>query len=137
MTNSRTPQEWEIWHARFDFSEGKGYKYRPVIVVDVKDDGSLVMMVTSATNKLHLEHDYLIRDWEKAGLEKPSIARVDRIAEIPAGYLGTTGYIGHLSERDIASLTRILAEITKEAEKLIEAHDESIDDCVSVDDLDW
>ena len=27
------PQPWEIWHARFDFSEGHGYKYRPVIVL--------------------------------------------------------------------------------------------------------
>lgn len=36
-----SPQPWEIWHARFDFSEGKGYKYRLVIVVDVRDDSSL------------------------------------------------------------------------------------------------
>ena len=166
MTNDCAPQEWEIWHARFDFSEGKGYKYRPVIVVDTCDDGSLVMMVTSAGNKLHLEHDYLIRDWQEAGLEKPSIARADRIAEIPAGYLGTSGYIGRLAEHDIAEITTVLAEIAEGksfesevvltsddrpaaeetrfimetpgmVEKLIEAHDESFDDCASTDDLGW
>lgn len=59
MTNDHAPQEWEIWHARFDFSEGKGCKYRPVIVVDTCEDGSLVMMVTSAGNKLHLDHDFI------------------------------------------------------------------------------
>ena len=116
MTSSAAPQLWEVWHARFDFSEGKGYKYRPVIVVGVRDDGSLVMMVTSATNKLHLEHDYLIRDWEAAGLDKPSVARADRIAQIPAGYLGTVGRIGRLSDTDIAAITRILAEIVAEDE---------------------
>jgi len=50
------PQVWEVWHARFDFSEGRGYKYRPVIVVGLREDGSLVMMVTSAANKLSLPH---------------------------------------------------------------------------------
>lgn len=108
------PQVWEIWHARFDFSEGKGYKYRPVIVLAARQDGSLVTMVTSATNKLSLEHDYIIRKWEEAGLDKPSIARLDRIAEIPAGYLGTAGRIGMLSQEDIDAIKVILAEMTEQ-----------------------
>lgn len=49
------PQPWEVWHARFNFSEGHGYKYRPVIVLATRADGSLVAMVTSATNKLSKE----------------------------------------------------------------------------------
>lgn len=105
------PQPWEVWHARFDFAEGKGYKYRPVIVVDVRDDGSIVLMVASASNKLHLKHDYTLRDWKEAGLEKPSIARIDRIAKIPANYLGTVGYIGSLSDRDISAITLLLSEV--------------------------
>lgn len=113
MTTSPYPQAWEVWHARFNYSEGSGYKYRPVIIVDVLDDDSLVMMVTSATNKLHLEHDYVIRNWKEAGLDKPSIARADRIAQIPAGYLGLAGYIGRLAECDISAITQILAEIAK------------------------
>jgi mRNA interferase MazF len=100
MTSSEAPEPWEVWHARFDFSEGKGYKYRPVIVIDIAEDGSIVMMVTSATNRLHLVHDYLISDWKGAGLEKPSIARADRIAHIPAGYLGTAGRIGRYGDTD-------------------------------------
>ena len=71
--NNRAPHVWEIWHARFNYSEGKGYKYRPVIVIDVHRSGLLIMMVTSATNKLHLEHDYLIRNWKEAGLDKESL----------------------------------------------------------------
>ena len=105
------PQPWEVWHARFNYEGGKGYKYRPVIVAARCDNGSLVMMVAGATNKLRLEHDYLLRDWEAAGLEKPSIARVDRIAEIPASYLGTAGLIGRLSGADIAAIVAIMAEM--------------------------
>lgn len=113
MTTSRIPQLWEVWHARFDFSEGKGYKYRPVIVVGTRDDGSLAMMVTSATSKLSLEHDYLIRNWREAGLDKPSIARADRIAQIPLSYLGTAGLIGRLSQTDIDGITAVLAQIAE------------------------
>ena len=117
MTNSPdSPRQWEIWHARFGYDDGKGYKYRPVIVVGVDEDGSLVMMVTSATNKLRLEHDYLLQDWKLAGLDKPSIARADRIAEVPAGYLGTAGRIGKLSERDEAEISSLLTRITSENE---------------------
>lgn len=49
MTSEHIPQAWEVWHARFNFSEGHGYKFRPVIVLAVRFDGSLVAMVTSAS----------------------------------------------------------------------------------------
>ena len=121
MTNSHAPRQGEIWHARFGYDDGRGYKYRPVIVVGTSEGGSIVMMVTSAANKLSLEHDYLLKDWEREGLDKPSIARVDRIAEIPAGYLGTAGRIGRLSERDEAEINALLASITSEEEGESEA----------------
>lgn len=111
--SEQVPQPWEVWHARFDFSEGRGYKFRPVIVLAARPDGSLVVMVTGAANKLSLEHDYPIREWEPAGLDKPSIARLDRIAEIPAGYLGSAGRIGRLADADIAAIKAVLAEIVR------------------------
>ena len=102
------PLKWDVWHARFYYDGNNGYKYRPVLVVSVSNNGTLVMMITSATNKLSLEHDYHLQDWQNAGLKKPSIARCDRVAEIPAGYLGSAGKIGHLSERDIEAIRLIL-----------------------------
>lgn len=107
------PLQWEIWLARFDFSEGRGYKYRPVIVLAQKPDGTLVAMVTGSANKLSLEHDYCLREWRAAGLDKPSIARLDRIAEIPASYLGSAGRIGRLARVDIEAIVAILLEMTR------------------------
>ena len=111
--SERVPRPWEVWHARFDFSEGHGYKFRPVIVLAARPDRSLVAMVTGAGSKLSLEHGYPIREWEAAGFGKPSIARLDRIAEIPAGYLSTASRIGHLADGDIAAIKAILAEIAR------------------------
>ena len=115
MTSSEDacPQVWEAWHARFGYQEGHGYKFRPVIVVGVHEDGSLVMMVTSSTNRLRLEHYYPLRDWREAGPDKPSVPRADRVAEMPHGYLGTAGRIGRLSERDIAAISGMLSQIDR------------------------
>ena len=70
-------------------------------------------MVTGAGNKLSLEHDYPIREREAAVLDKPSTARLDRIAEIPAGCLGTAGRIGRLAEADIHAIKAVLADIVR------------------------
>ena len=109
--SSEAPALWGVWHARFNFDGKRGYKYRPVIVVGVRENGSLVMMVTSATNKLQLEHDYLLQDWREAGLDKPSMARADRIAEIPPSYVGAVGKIGRLSTRDEIALRELLTSM--------------------------
>lgn len=68
MMNDHAPQEWEIWRARFNFSE------------------------------------------------EDSISEDDQSA---------------------AEETRFIVETPGMVEKLIEAHDESLDDCASADDLDW
>lgn len=68
MTNDHAPQEWEIWRARFNFSEE------------------------------------------------------DSISE---------------DDRPVAEETRFIVETPGMVEKLIEAHDESLGDCASTDDLDW
>lgn len=109
--SSPIPRPWEVWHARFDYGGGKGYKYRPVIILDARKDGSVVMMITGAANKLHMDHDYLLVDWEAAGLVKPSIARIDRIAAIPTSHFGTAGKMGRLAEIDIAAIAEIMSRI--------------------------
>ncbi len=108
MTSDTEPQKWEVWHARFDYDGKKGYKYRSVIIVGKCEDGSLVMMVTSSTNKLSLPHDCQLLDWEAAGLKNPSLARVDRVAVIPRGYIGTAGRIGKLSDADRAAVSAMI-----------------------------
>ena len=82
-----------------------------MLVVSVEDD-MLVVMITGAENKLSLEHDYKIIDWKEAGLVKPSLARVDRLAVIPFDYIGTSGYIGKLTQRDQDNLKKVLLELS-------------------------
>ena len=111
-TSEATPDPWEIWHARFNFDD-RGYKYHPVLVVSCSQDGLLAAMITSATNKLSLPLDTPLEDWPAAGLTKPSLVRVDRIALLPPTCLGTAGRIGRLSPRDAHRASQALATLTR------------------------
>ena len=66
------------------------------------------VMVTSAANKLRMEHDCPLVDWRKDGLDRPSIARADRVALLPAGYIGSAGRIGCLSDLDATAVAAAL-----------------------------
>ena len=113
MTASEAaPAPWEIWHARFNFDD-RGYKFRPVLVLACSPDGLLAAMITGASNKLSLPLDTPIDDWQEAGLTKPSLVRVDRIALLPPTYLGTAGRIGRLSPRDARRVNQALATLTR------------------------
>lgn len=113
MTASEAaPAPWEIWHARFNFDD-RGYKFRPVLVLACSPDGLLAAMITGASNKLSLPLDTPIDDWQEAGLTKPSLVRVDRIALLPPTYLDTVGRIGRLSPRDAHRVNQALATLTR------------------------
>ena len=113
MTASEAaPAPWKIWHARFNFDD-RGYKFRPVLVLACSPDGLLAAMITSTSNKLSLPLDTPIDDWQEAGLTKPSLVRVDRIALLPPTYLGTAGRIGRLSPRDTHRVSRALTALRR------------------------
>ena len=113
MTASEVaPAPWEIWHARFNFDD-RGYKFRPVLVLACSPDGLLAAMITSASKKLSLPLDTPLKDWQAAGLTKPSLVRVDRIALLPPTYLGTAGRIGKLSPHDTHRISQALAALTR------------------------
>ena len=106
------PAPWEIWHARFNF-DNRGYKFRPILVLAYSPGGLLAAMITSASNKLSLPLDTPLDDWQEAGLTKPSLVRVDRIALLPPTYLDTVGRIGRLSPRDAHRVNQALATLTR------------------------
>ncbi len=62
-----------------------------------------------------MPHDHILIDWEAAGLDKPSIARVDRVAKLPLNYVGSAGRIGKLSQADRAAISRLLKAKAKDA----------------------
>jgi len=67
----------EIHLCRFPFTSGAGFKIRPALVLfDLAEDVRLCR-VTSVLRSGPL--DVPVRNWQAAGLLKPSIGRLDRL----------------------------------------------------------
>ena len=67
----------EIFLCEFPFTSGSGSKIRPALILfDLKED-AIICRVTSVARNGPL--DIAITDWQRAGLLKPSVARLDRI----------------------------------------------------------
>ena len=105
------PEPWEIWHMKFRFSERKGYKYRPAIVYETRQEKIALIMVTSADSKRSFPNDYVIADWAPSGLDKPSIARIDKRLIVGASAIGTARRIGELSFRDKTEIAKRIRNI--------------------------
>ena len=84
-----------------DFPGVKGVKRRPAIVVSSSTyhqhrPDVIVGIMTSQIQKATTPTDYLLKDWVKAGLHRPSAFRTF-LATLPAT---AATPIGHCSERD-------------------------------------
>ena len=107
MTSSRlgNVNPWEVWLAKWEHPDGKGYKYRPVIILEPRDDGAVVMKITSSST-VSYPSDYKVEDWEEAGLKKPSIARVSQIRFLSFDDFGHDEPFGRMTERDVGEIRK-------------------------------
>jgi mRNA interferase MazF len=67
----------EIFICQFPFTSGAASKARPALVLFDLDDDAIICRVTSVSYGGPL--DVELKDWQTAGLLKPSVARLDRI----------------------------------------------------------
>ncbi|MGK5090235.1 type II toxin-antitoxin system PemK/MazF family toxin [Bdellovibrionota bacterium FG-2] len=87
---SKTPSLYhpgEIVLVRFPFSDLESSKKRPALCLSShrltdKIQIVVVAMVTSKIENFALEGDYLLSDWEEAGLLHPSLVRLAKIASL-------------------------------------------------------
>ena len=77
----------------------------------------LLAYVSSQVTRAQLELDYLLTDWKKAGLPKPSFVR-PKIAAIESSMI--VHQVGHLSERDLAEVDLRLQLALDLAEKSVQ-----------------
>ncbi len=90
------------------FTDRSGTKRRPAVIIssDVYNAESPDVMIASITGNLHaLRHpgDRVIRQWEAAGLLRPSLAQ-SKIATVERSTLGRR--LGRLATEDLAAFDR-------------------------------
>ena len=67
----------EVFICQFPFTSGAGSKLRPALVLFDLSQDAIICRVTSALRDGPL--DVVLTEWQAAGLQRPSIARLDRI----------------------------------------------------------
>jgi mRNA interferase MazF len=94
------PEFGEIYVCRFPFTSGAFSKPRPVLVLFDLGVDVLICRITSVFYSGRLDVD--LRDWRLAGLEKPSVARLNRLVTAEKSFL--TKYLGRLASADATAI---------------------------------
>ena len=94
------------------FTDQSGVKRRPAVIVSSNAYNARspdVMIASITSNLLAIRHpgDHLIRDWQAAGLPRPSLAQA-KIATVEAAIIDRR--LGCLSDDDLAALDRGLRQ---------------------------
>lgn len=92
------------------FSDGRGTKRRPVLVVcDFGDDDLLVAPITSQPARTAA--DVVLADWQGAGLKLPSIVRTEKLATIAK--MSVARKLGALPSKELARVREAFASFFK------------------------
>ena len=87
----------EIVLMEFPFTNMKEHKQRPAVVVkDTKDNDAVFVRIT--TKERPEQFELKIQNWEKAGLLKPSVIRIHKIASLQTDLI--VKQMGKLSKQD-------------------------------------
>jgi mRNA interferase MazF len=87
------PEFGDIYVCRFPFTSGTFSKPRPVLVLFDLEADVMICRITSVPYSGLL--DIELRSWAAAGLEKPSVARLNRVVTAEKSVL--TKYLGKLA----------------------------------------
>ena len=103
--------KYDIWIAKVNFAEIKGYKVRPVLVIDSNNIFVLSLKITGHAPREEDPLDYKIVHWKESGLEKPSTLRIGQKLQVPESNFYKK--IGHLHSEDIKNVDAIINKTLK------------------------
>lgn len=103
-------QRGDVISVRFPFSDASGRKLRPAVVLSTAGyhddwDEILVAGLTSRTPRAQRPTDYLLQDWQAAGLPQPSWAR-SHLATVHRNLV--IAKLGQLTARDLQAIEHIV-----------------------------
>lgn len=97
------PKVFGVYTARFPFLDSEETKIRPVIVISKPQGPHKVIAIVPVSSRLVREEvDVTIVEWSKAGMLKPSIARVHRLTTMLQADL--IAVLGTLSAEEVQAL---------------------------------
>lgn len=75
--------KWDIWIADVAFEDDiTKSKLRPVLIIDNQKAIILTVKMTSQPPRINYYAEYQIQEWQKAGLNKPTVVRISKIIKL-------------------------------------------------------
>lgn len=102
-TNASADVFGEVYICEFPFTSGAGSKVRPALILFDLQQDAVICRVTSVLRVGPL--DVALKDWQAAGLLKPSVARLDRIVTAEKSIF--LRKLGQLSSVDLQSIRAV------------------------------
>ena len=99
---------------KFPFSNSKGYKMRPALVLQKFEDGDLILC--RITSKLYsTEYDVTINNWDNYGLLLPSTVRVHKVLTVESTLIDQKlgALPAEIMERVVSAFSKIVAQKTE------------------------
>jgi len=94
---------------KFPFTDGKGYKRRPALIINDFGDGDIV--VCRITSQIYeTPFDVYIDRWKESGLKLSSVIRMHKLATLEKDLVEAT--MGKIDDSTKATIKRILSELT-------------------------
>ena len=109
MILSNNPQPGDIWLAYLHFLDKPNIgKVRPILVLIV--DERCIALVLKITSNVELDESiaFPIENWEKCGLRKPSVVRLDQLFEITHEDLLGEERLGSISADQLDQIKKYL-----------------------------
>jgi len=104
-------KKWEIILVPFPFTNLKSSKKRPALVISPDEYNDrldiVIAFITSKLDQSNRYGDYIIHDWSKSGLPKPSMLRM-KFATIDKAMI--IKKIGKLSKTDQSCFSKLLVD---------------------------
>jgi mRNA interferase MazF len=101
-----TTRAGEVWLAEVEFTDGRGSKPRPMLVLFSDPRDSILAVVTSAAPRT--PRDLFLSDWRTAGLRAPSTVRLDKL--VTMSHQRLWGRLGQVTPADWAGIVRVWNE---------------------------
>lgn len=86
----------------YPFDDEAREKLRPGIILDTRENRSIVIKVTSHEERSNDKRDVAIKHWKAAGLDKPSVARCGMF--VPLHHNKIQQFLGKLHDEDLLAV---------------------------------
>lgn len=122
--------KYEIYNAIVYFEEKNEYKARPILIYEIDNEYAMCDIFTITSQNKQYTYDYEIKEWQKAGLLKPSYIKLADMKVIDNNFIKTK--LGVLQPIDIDGMEKVLRQLLNDKKRALEKYNETASNKIEI-----